>query len=201
MSQLENSSNAELKTLCVDLLNYAAAAQAYFVYKTDSYANKDLTAAQQALATSVTPTMANNFVKKVNTVDDYTDVTLYGVTLLLKDRVMMNFYYSLGTKVANISNLKLVVKNSVGTVLATINGSDFKANGSYYYATFDTLTAKEMRTVVYITMYEGDTQISNTASYSIESYACNKQSSPTANLPELVVAMMKYGDSAYNYFY
>ena len=40
----------ELKSLCVALMNYGAAAQTYFGYKTDALMNADLTAEQQKLA-------------------------------------------------------------------------------------------------------------------------------------------------------
>ena len=53
MNQLAKSSSAaKLKTLMVDLLNYGAAAQTYFTYRTNSMANADLTAEQQALGTA-----------------------------------------------------------------------------------------------------------------------------------------------------
>lgn len=50
-SRLANSSNEKMKALCVAMLNYGAAAQKYFNYKTDTLMNADLTAKQQALVT------------------------------------------------------------------------------------------------------------------------------------------------------
>ena len=50
-----------------------------------------------------------------------------------------------------------------------------------------------------MTVYNGDTAVSNTIRYSIESYAYAQQNSTDANLVELVKAMMKYGDSAKAY--
>ncbi len=50
MERLENSTNSEFKKLLVDLLNYGAAAQTYFGYKTDALVNADLTDEQRALA-------------------------------------------------------------------------------------------------------------------------------------------------------
>lgn len=44
------TASAELKSLCVALMNYGAAAQNYFGYKTDDLMNADLTAEQQKLA-------------------------------------------------------------------------------------------------------------------------------------------------------
>ena len=50
MERLEHSTNSEFKKLLVDLLNYGAAAQTYFGYKTDALVNADLTDEQRALA-------------------------------------------------------------------------------------------------------------------------------------------------------
>ena len=53
MDRLEKSSNANLKSLCVAILNYGAAAQEYFAATSDytytTLMNADLTAAQKAL--------------------------------------------------------------------------------------------------------------------------------------------------------
>ena len=68
-----------------------------------------------------------------------------------------------------------------------------------YYVYFDGLRARQMRETVYITVYRGDTAISNTVSYSIESYAYAKKNDSNAKLTALLEAMMKYGDSAYRY--
>ncbi len=52
---------------------------------------------------------------------------------------------------------------------------------------------------VYLTVYENDEAVSNTLSYSIESYAYSKQTSTDTNLTNLLEAMMKYGNSACAY--
>jgi hypothetical protein len=68
-----------------------------------------------------------------------------------------------------------------------------------YYVYFTRLDAGQMRQSVYLTICEGDTPVSNTVCYSIESYANEKQNSTIPGLSKLVGAMMKYGDSAYAY--
>ena len=54
---------------------------------------------------------------------------------------------------------------------------------------------------VYITVYEDQVAVSNTVRYSVESYAYAKQTDSDAQLVNLLRALMKYGDSAYNYVY
>ena len=52
---------------------------------------------------------------------------------------------------------------------------------------------------VYLTVYDGETAVSNTLRYSIESYAYAKAGGSDTLLSDLVIAMMKYGNAAYNY--
>ena len=67
------------------------------------------------------------------------------------------------------------------------------SNGCYF-AEYSGLTAGQMSKIVCAAVYCGDKAISSTAAYSIESYAYSKQ-----NDAALVIAMMKYGNSAYAY--
>ncbi|MBE6924742.1 MAG: hypothetical protein E7466_05860 [Ruminococcaceae bacterium] len=57
------ATTAKAKALVVAMLNYGAAAQVYFGYKTDSLMNAGLTAAQQALVQAYDPSMVQNVVK------------------------------------------------------------------------------------------------------------------------------------------
>ena len=58
-----------------------------------------------------------------------------------------------------------------------------------------------MRNAVYVTVYKNGEAVSNTICYSIESYAYAKQNSTDEKLNNLLLAMMKYGDSAYSYIH
>ena len=82
----------------------------------------------------------------------------------------------------------------------TVDDSEFVETTGGYYVYFDGLKARQMRETVYITVYRGDTAISNTVSYSIESYAYAKQNDSNEKLTALLEAMMKYGDSAKAFF-
>ena len=50
-----------------------------------------------------------------------------------------------------------------------------------------------MRTIVSAAIYEGETRVSKTVEYSVESYAARNPS-------DLTRAMLAYGDSANNFF-
>lgn len=183
--------DAKVKTLVVDLLNYGAASQTYADKYTDALANAGLTDAQKELGTQVDPTLdtvANSAYVKV----DNAKATWVGAQLLLVDTVEMNFVFR-----AN-STEGLVVK--VVTTSNTYTITEFGAYGEgAYVASFSAFNAAQMSEIVDVTVYEGDTAVSNTYRYSIESYACAKQGDKDADLASLVNAMMKYGNSAKAY--
>ena len=183
--------DAKVKTLVVDLLNYGAASQTYANKYTDALANADLTDAQKALGTQVDPTLttvANSAYVKV----DNAKVTWVGAQLLLVDTVEMNFVFRAD------STEGLVVK--VVTASGTYTITEFGAYGEgAYVASFSAFNAAQMSEIVDVTVYEGDTAVSNTYRYSIESYAFAKQGDENANLASLVKFMMKYGNSAKAY--
>ena len=66
-----------------------------------------------------------------------------------------------------------------------------------YNAYCSMLMAKHMRTFLYATVYTGNTATSNTLRYSIESYAAGNI---TAGVKDLMVALLRYGDSVAAYF-
>ena len=81
-----------------------------------------------------------------------------------------------------------------------IDLSDMFANSGCYLFSFNNLFSKEMSVPVTFTLYnaEGE-QMSNAATYSIESYA-NSKGSGTDKLAKLTQALMSFGDAASAYF-
>ena len=68
---------------------------------------------------------------------------------------------------------------------------------SYYTATYEGLRAAEMRTIVTAAVHEGDTRLSVTYTYSIETYAAR---ATREDVKKICTAMIAYGDSAAAYF-
>ena len=97
---------------------------------------------------------------------------------------------------ASVDGITVRFENAGGTLLKEITAKDLTVSGGYYIASYSGLTAKQMSETVLATAYNGDTAISNTVSYSIESYAFSKQNDADASLAALVRAMMKYGNAA-----
>ena len=194
LNKYTSSEYAELQTLLVDLLNYGAMSQIYTDHNTNALVNANLTDAQKAWGTSETPTYetVQNLAYKI--IDNPT-VQWKGGGLNLVDAVTMRFKIS-----ADSGNYEsLVVKAETDDRIWTIPFEEFTETTGGYYVYFSGLNAGEMSETVYLTVYENGKAVSNTLSYSIESYAYSKQTSTDENLKNLLEAMMKYGNSAYNY--
>ncbi len=191
---------AELRTLAVDLLNFGSAVQVYDKYKTDNLANAELTEVQKAMGTSTAPEIASDTNTKYETIDNPT-VSWYSASLYLYDTVEMRFII----RADDITNLRAKVQSKKTDKVWYIDASDFVSAGSnFYYFDFDKFQAVQMREVVLVTVLNGDTPVSNTLSYDIESYAhqISQLTDPQYDtLKDVTVAMMKYGDSAYNFRY
>lgn len=193
-SMLGKTDDAKLRTLLVDLLNYGAASQTYTGYNNDALVNADLTAEQIAWGTATDPVLTSVTNAEYRTVEDPA-VNWAGVSLRLNDSVTMQFVFT----TESIEGVTVRIENGSGALLKEITQEEFRISGGYYIAAYNGLTAGQMSETVYATAYRGDEAISNTVSYSIESYACAKQNDADASLAALVRAMMRYGNTAYAY--
>lgn len=183
---------AKLRTLLVDLLYYGAASQTYTDYKADTLVNASLTEEQMQWGTSTNPTLTSVLDTTYITVAE-PSARWKGAGLNLQESV------SIRLKFTAESVEGLTVRIESDDRIWTISSDKFLEEDGVYYVYFTGLDAGQMRQSVYLTIYNGETPVSNTACYSIESYAAEKQNSTVENLPELVRAMMRYGDSAYAY--
>ena len=91
------------------------------------------------------------------------------------------------------------MKVKSGSQTWEISSESFEATSGGYYVYFNGLNAAQLSDPVFLTAYQGDTAVSNTICYSVESYAYAKQKGPDSKLKDLLDAMMKYGNSAYAY--
>ena len=186
---------APFRRLLVDILLYGDAAQKFTGYKTTELPSWKLTSAQRAMGTDVTVPMVYNNVKDVNfeTVNASDEkAKIVTAALYLEASVNIQFKFTAD----DLTGLKVVVTDGEN-VLETLtpDPSDKDTNGRYY-VTFGKLNAGQMRKTVYATVMQGTKKVSNTMQYSIESYAAAQSNSTVPNLPELLHAMMRYGDSA-----
>lgn len=183
---------AEFRTLLVDLLHYGAASQTYTDYKTAALVDAQLTDTQLAWGTSTDRTFETLLDPTYQQVETPI-VSWKGAGLNLQDAVTMRLKFT----AESIDGVVLVIESDVG--YWRITSEEYVQTDGGYYAFFNGLNAGQMSEPVYMTFYQGDTPVSNTARYSIESYAFSNQNSDDTALAELLKAMMRYGDSAYAY--
>lgn len=198
---IEKSSDAELITLLVDMLNYGAAAQMYFNYNEPDLANAGLTEEQKAFATKE---MADVKSYKQVDVNNNAKVSIKGCTLNLINNVENIFYVNL--KEYNAEDVRAVITYidyNGKTRQTTINGTDFVESNGAYKITFADLAVSDMRSVFTMVIYDIHTNkiISDSYTYSIESYIASTMSKMTdPEFLSLLEAMIKYGDSSEKYF-
>lgn len=193
-TQITGNAAAKLKTLCVDLLNYASAQQVYMNYKTDALCNASLTEEQKQLGTYTTPALEDHKNKTYTTLEGAT-ASFAGTSLSVQKNVQIMFILN---EMDDYEGVTLNVTD--GTRNWEIPASEF---GTYYgkpVAYFSELVATEMRLPVRATICRNGTPISNTYQYSIESYVYAQQSNANQKLVDLIIAMMRYGDSAKAFF-
>lgn len=195
LSKYGDDSNAKLRTLLVDLLNYGAEAQAYTSYNTDNLVNAYLTDTQKAWGTSTEVVTQSDKDLKYKVIDNPT-VKWKGAGLYLEESATLRF-------TIQTDNIKdLVVKATCGTTTVEIPASRFvKRDGSEdtYYVYVRGFNVTKMRDTVYLTVLNGDTEVSNTICYSVESYANVQIGGSDTALSNLLIAMIKYGDATKAY--
>ena len=113
-----------------------------------------------------------------------------GLNLLAKTTIRLKVKYA-----GDMTNVKLVAQ--VGEE-APIEITEFEDLGSgQYYVYFDAMRASQLSSPLYFKICDGDTAISNTMRYSVESYASTKLDAE--DVGAVVSAMMKYGKAAVTY--
>ena len=204
--------NKALATICVNILNYAAAAQVYSNTNVNELANAGLTDAQKALATPD--------ITSFETVKDYAAIPIdnpsarfAGAALSLEDAVVPKMTIALRNDV-NINDI---------TVKATVAGQTFEYNPvddadqfkvyktnvsgalgteNRYYFYFPGVFANQMKETIQFAIYDkSGKQISAVCTYSVESYVQQAYglSSSSASFKNLLMSIMKYGVSAKAY--
>ncbi len=184
------------KSLYTSLLNYAAACQIKQNYNAENLANAGLTSAEAAFAITGERTYEDVQNTAYATIDNPT-AKFNSVALELADAVVIKFAATLPAGV-DFENVTLKAKAGTTEFVVTSDMFVWDASKSRYNIFFDKLGAHQMSRLVEFTLYEGDTAISNTFSYSVETYVARqltnlKKSDP--KLADVLVKMLNYGDS------
>ena len=184
-------SNAPLRRLLVDLLNYGAAAQIYVGYQTDNLVNADLTSTQKAWGSVDINDFRNIRNFNYKTINSPTvDWTNCG--LVLGNSIMLRAYFNAD----NVENK--TVELAFNGAKFTYTKDDFirDDDGSYYFYCNE-LFANEVSDEILFTVYENGVPCSNTMIFTVESYArLIRDKFAGSNIDKLTTAMMLYGKSA-----
>ena len=194
----KDTTNEQYIPVLVDLLHYCDASRAYTNYKADESVISSLTDTQKADHAN---RIANASYKAVSNMKpvDITDekATWMGAKLYLYHCVRMVFRFE--TQGVEANSLKAHVQ--IGSDTNNVQILDVVTNEGQYYVYVDELAAAEMSKEVYVTLYQGETAVSDTICYSIETYvAAAMLDDKNEKLVTLLKAMMCYGKSAETYF-
>ena len=183
--------------LCAAILNYGAAAQNRFSYKTEDLANNILTPEQ--LACLNTPSAAVNDQAEV---PNGTGVTFSRMALSADSTICVNIAVKLGSYTADQVECRITYPTSSGSKTVSYTGQDItKLTSTTSAVVFELMAAKQLREKFTVTFYEAgtDNAISPTMTYSMQSYIATSTSTNQAQVA-LLNAVLAYGDAAADYF-
>jgi hypothetical protein len=195
-AMLNNASiDSKIKTVCANLLRYGASAQTYKGYRTGALVDAAMTAAHKAYLTDLDKVaFANNSAQLGDVANPA--VTWLGKTLILDSKVTVKYVVNVAKFGGDASKLSLRVRYTDingGAKEVTVTASELYNNNANYRAfSFDKLTAAELRTVMSVAVMNGNTQVSETMQFSVDTYGNNI----SGNLLTLCKAMLAYSDAA-----
>ncbi len=199
-SQLDKTNASDsLKALCADLLRYGSAAQTFKAYRTENLVDEDMTEEHKYYLSDLEAVVfGTNSIQHGDMASP--SVTWEGKALVLDSKITLRYIFNATNYKGNVDALTLRVKYqdySGKTVTKTLTSpKSYNPAKNWYSFEFDGLLAAELRTVVSVAVYAGNSQISETLSYSADTYPNGK----TGNLLVVCKAMLAYSDSAKAYF-
>ena len=199
-AMLDKTTDSKMLTLCADLLRYGAEAQSYKNYRTDALVDAAMTEEQRAYLSGTESLTFTSTDIALGDLENPT-ITWVGKTLDLGSKVGMKFVFNTTNYTGDIANLsmKVTYEGSTGdTKTVILTGADaYNASRNYYAFTFYGLLAAELRAIVDVAIYEGETQLTETLRYSAETYAAKTLGTA---LEPLCRALFAYSDSAKTVF-
>ena len=176
---------AAMKTLAVDMLNYGAEAQKKYLSATDNLVTKDLTNAEKAYATTFAAP------------DENAQATLSGTKAgyeWVSAGIRFDYNVSLYFVIKPLTeNAVLKLKINDNEVIDKFT-KDEKGNYKFRYENVNVVDFANKYTV---TVWDGETQIGQTLSYSVNTYVLNKHAD--GSMGAITQAVYNYGVSATKY--
>jgi hypothetical protein len=196
------------KALCVAMLNYGAAAQRYFGYRTNSLMNAGLTAAQKKLVSGYDKSLFKGAVAcaKANDFAQTSGFSKKTASVSFESAFSINFYMTPANAVAGNMTLyvwtpevydnasRLTKSNAVAVVMT-------KGTDGRYFAQVSGIAAKALDDTYYVaavyTDGNGNSQCTGVIAYSLSKYCMNNAS---GEMGALAQATAMYGYYASQYF-
>ena len=213
LSQIENSSSKNLKALCVALLNYGAAAQEQFGYKTYDLMNAGLTASQQALVEAYSETMISDVpaldsTMTANFVRDSAAFSTMTANVNFGGAFAINYYFAPAYEMDGNMTLYYWSPSKVASVseLTTDNASGWmtmELRSSMYWGDLSGISARLINQAAYVAgVYEsgGVTYTTGILPYSLGQYCKNIAANEDATAQNLAMQTAVYGYYAKIYF-
>ncbi len=187
----EENATDEFKTMAVDMLKYGAEAQNIFSYGTDNLVTADLSEDLLSYATVKTPEATDISATSGNGVAITANVTVGS-----KVELGLSIFK---TGLASPETVRCEIRDADGKLIAEPTVAN--AMNMMFSAGYSEVGAREMRKPITATFYMGDEQISQTVTWSVESYVAQVRTnaSSTENDIAMVNAMLTYGDSVGKY--
>ena len=192
--QLNKSTSEVYKKFLVELMYYGAAAQVYNNWKTDKPMTDELTDEQKAL-------------------HDTSDLTLTNITNTKQVEIAnaKTTWRAVNVEYGSVTVMLLKTKAYTPTddLKAVVQVAGEPQQRVYYYSEnpeyfveenggicfrFEECNANKLRSAVDVTLYEGDTAITNTIRYSVESYCATRKDGTT--IYPFTQQLMRYANAA-----
>ena len=190
---------ASLKALCADLLRYGAAAQTYKAYRTDALVDAAMTAEMKSYLSDIDAVTFNNNKEDLNDFEN-PSVTWVGRGLDLNSKVIVRFVFAINDSSIKAEELsaRITYVDYDGKTQTVVVEDPILYNptNNYYAFNFDSLLAAELRSVLSAVVYHGDTRLSCTTKYSVDTYGNGRQ----GDLLTLCKALIAYSDTAKSFF-
>lgn len=186
----KNPDNSELRTVLVDMLNYGTAAQKHFGYQTSVLANKDLTEAEQQEATKNVLYTDNHVIDK--------NGLFAADTVTLESNLIYSFYFDF-TEAMTGDYALVSYQNAYGKNFTDIRIDNFRSNGIYSCVDVKELAIGDGYQIISCKVYDSNDTLIAECSSSIESYLALNINQNNSN--PIYMSMMKFIQSAYNYFH
>lgn len=191
-----------MKSVYANLLTYGAKAQLYSGYRADELADSVL-GDYASFVTSTVPSVENKAAAASNDVTNLVSLRANAVGIASSVQLQFILTPAEGFDPANVYAEVKWMDNGVESV-KQIEGTSFVSNlaGTTYTVVFEDLRADEGRSLVDVTIRDKETNaaVSDTWTYSIESYVAMRQSSANTNLVTMLNALMNYYDAAEAYY-